>query len=152
MSAEAVETATFLFERHEELAPVVGFLASHERRHGPAASPSYALVGIDEHDRIELPGAVHEALTKVVPIARSAANVNTTHWRRPPTSTAMTTPKRPESNYAKNAALWGRAETARPRRGDAMSGDVRRSPRHLGAIAELAAGFRLSLAIKSTLW
>jgi excisionase family DNA binding protein len=29
------------------------------------ASPSYALVGIDEHDRIELPGAVHQALTKV---------------------------------------------------------------------------------------
>jgi excisionase family DNA binding protein len=66
VSAEAVETATFLSEHPEELAPVVGFLAAHERRHGPAASPSYALVGVDEHDRIELPVAVHEALTKVV--------------------------------------------------------------------------------------
>ena len=66
MGAEAVETATFLSEHPEELAPVVGFLAAHERRHGPAASPSYALVGVDEHDRIELPGAVHQALTKVV--------------------------------------------------------------------------------------
>jgi excisionase family DNA binding protein len=66
VGVERVETATFLSEHPEELAPVVGFLAAHERRHGPTASPSYALVGIGEHDRIELPGAVHEALTKVV--------------------------------------------------------------------------------------
>jgi excisionase family DNA binding protein len=66
VGAEEVETATFLSEHPEELAPVVGFLAAHERRHGPAASPSYALVGINEHDRIELPAAVHQALTKVV--------------------------------------------------------------------------------------
>lgn len=66
MGAEAVETATFLSEHPEELAPVVGFLAAHERRHGVSASPSYALVGVDEHDRIDLPAAVHEALTKVV--------------------------------------------------------------------------------------
>lgn len=54
MGAEAVETATFLSEHPEELAPVVGFLAAHERRHGAAASPSCAGVGVDEHDRIEL--------------------------------------------------------------------------------------------------
>src|SRR6201997_1230736 len=66
MGTEAAETATFLSEHPEELAPVVGFLAAHERRHGPAASPSYALVGVNEHDRIELPAAVHQALTKVV--------------------------------------------------------------------------------------
>jgi excisionase family DNA binding protein len=45
---------------------VVGFLAAHERRHGATASPSYALVGRDEHDRIELPQAIHQALTRVV--------------------------------------------------------------------------------------
>jgi excisionase family DNA binding protein len=66
VGAEAVETATFLSEHPEELAQVVEFLAAHERRHGPAASPSYALVGVDEHDRIELPEAVHQALRKVV--------------------------------------------------------------------------------------
>src|ERR1700758_735457 len=66
MGTEAAETATFLSEHPEELAPVVGFLAAHERRHGPAASPSYALVGVNEHDCIELPAAVHQALTKVV--------------------------------------------------------------------------------------
>lgn len=64
MGAAAVETETFLSEHPEELAPVVGFLAAHERRHGSAAPP--ALIGIDEHDRIELPGVVHQALRKVV--------------------------------------------------------------------------------------
>lgn len=66
MRAEAAETATFLPDHPEELAPVIGFLAAHERRRGNAVSPSYALVGIDEHDRIELPEAIHQALTKVV--------------------------------------------------------------------------------------
>jgi excisionase family DNA binding protein len=66
MSAEAVETTTFVPENPEDLAPVAGFLSAHERRHGTAARPSYALVGTDEHDRIELPEAVHQALMKVV--------------------------------------------------------------------------------------
>ncbi len=67
MGAEAAEAVTFIPENPDELATVVGFLASHERIRGKvAASPSYALVGIDEHDRIELPRSVHQALTKVV--------------------------------------------------------------------------------------
>lgn len=66
MSTEAVETATVMPERSDDLASVVGFLASHERRRGKAASPSYALVGVDEHDRIELPRSVHQALVKIV--------------------------------------------------------------------------------------
>lgn len=66
MSAEAADAVTFIPEDPDELASVVGFLASHERIRGRVASPSYALVGIGEHDRIELPRAVHQALTKVV--------------------------------------------------------------------------------------
>lgn len=34
MSTDAVETATFIPERSEDLASVVGFLASHERLRG----------------------------------------------------------------------------------------------------------------------
>ena len=64
MCSEAVETATFILEHPEELAAVVGFLATHERLRG--TSPSYALVGVDEHDRIELPQLVHQALMRVV--------------------------------------------------------------------------------------
>jgi excisionase family DNA binding protein len=66
MNAEAIETTTLLPDHPEELASVVGFLAAHERRRGAAAEPSYALVGTDEYDRIELPEAVHQALKKVV--------------------------------------------------------------------------------------
>lgn len=66
MSAEAAESATFIPEDPDKLASVVGFLATHERLRGAVASPSYALVGIGEHDRIELPRSVHQALTKVV--------------------------------------------------------------------------------------
>lgn len=66
MNAEAVEAVTFIPEDPDQLATVVGFLASHERVRGTVASPSYALVGVDEHDRIELPRSVHQALTKVV--------------------------------------------------------------------------------------
>ena len=66
MSTDAVETATFTPQRSEDLASVAGFLATHERRRGTAVSPRYALVGIDEHDRIELPQSVHQALTKIV--------------------------------------------------------------------------------------
>jgi excisionase family DNA binding protein len=66
VSAEAAEAATFIPEDPDELASVVGFLATHERLRGTVASPGYALVGIGEHDRIELPRSVHQALTKVV--------------------------------------------------------------------------------------
>lgn len=66
MNAEAAEAVTFIPEDPDQLATVVGFLASHERVRGTVASPSYALVGVDEHDRIELPRSVHQALTKVV--------------------------------------------------------------------------------------
>ncbi|MBX7434914.1 helix-turn-helix domain-containing protein [Mycobacterium sp. Y57] len=66
MGAEAAEAVTFIPEDPDQLATVVGFLASHERIRGKVASPGYALVGIGEHDRIELPRSVHQALTKVV--------------------------------------------------------------------------------------
>lgn len=66
MGADAAEAMTFVPRDPEKLGMVVGFLTAHERVRGSAASPSYALVGVDEHDRIELPPTVHQALTKVV--------------------------------------------------------------------------------------
>jgi excisionase family DNA binding protein len=161
-------------------------------------SASYALVGIDEHDRIELPEAIHQALTKVVAALHAGKAVTiapqtmilTTQQaadllgvsrptvvrlindkilpaerianrhrlllddvlsyreeRRkrqydaplPLTSTAKTIRTRSESNSAKRAALWRGSETTHPSRADALNSDVRRSPRHLGAMAELAA-------------
>mgnify|MGYP000426232654 CR=1 FL=1 len=62
MVTESIDAATFLPEHPADLASVVSFLANHQRHRGTEASPSYALVGINEHDRIELPQSVHEAL------------------------------------------------------------------------------------------
>src|SRR6266568_857944 len=67
MTVPVLEERTFLpVEDREELATVLGFLDAHERRRGTEARPSYALVGVDEHDRIELPQEVHDALKQVV--------------------------------------------------------------------------------------
>jgi excisionase family DNA binding protein len=64
--AEVAETTTFVPDHPEGLASILSFLAAHEQRRGELATPSYALVGVDEHDRIELPEEIHRALTKVV--------------------------------------------------------------------------------------
>ncbi|MFH5212261.1 helix-turn-helix domain-containing protein [Antrihabitans sp. NCIMB 15449] len=68
MSAQtqALETRTFLPEHLDELAPVLSFLEAHGQKRGTTATPSYALVGTGEHERIELPQAVHQVLTQVV--------------------------------------------------------------------------------------
>ncbi|MFE3542524.1 helix-turn-helix domain-containing protein [Nocardia sp. NPDC059177] len=66
MVAQPLEERTFLPDDGGSLAPVMSFLEAHERRWGAAAKPSYALVGADEGDRIELPADVHQALKQVV--------------------------------------------------------------------------------------
>ena len=47
-------------------AGALSFLSAHERRRGRTVAPSYALVGADEHGRVELPREVHQALRQVV--------------------------------------------------------------------------------------
>ena len=66
MGTQGIESKTFLPEQTEDLAPVLSFLSAHERRRGRSLAPSYALVGADEHDRVELPREVHQALRQVV--------------------------------------------------------------------------------------
>lgn len=92
MVTESIDAATFLPEHPADLASVVSFLANHQRHRGTEASPSYALVGINEHD-IELPQSVHEALTKIVAalhagkavtVAPQTMKLTTQQGRRPP--------------------------------------------------------------------
>ncbi|RDI65701.1 helix-turn-helix domain-containing protein [Nocardia pseudobrasiliensis] len=67
MGGRALEEKTFIPAGDpQDLAPVLSFLTAHEQRWGTQAQLSYALVGIDEHDRIELPEEVHQALKQVV--------------------------------------------------------------------------------------
>ncbi|MGV9711478.1 helix-turn-helix domain-containing protein [Gordonia sp. NPDC003424] len=62
-------------ENPDDLAPVLSFLKAHEQRSGSIARPGYALVGVDEHERIELPPAVHEVLVQVVGALRAGKAV-----------------------------------------------------------------------------
>ncbi|MFF2556813.1 helix-turn-helix domain-containing protein [Nocardia sp. NPDC058058] len=67
MGSQALEERTFIPGADaQQLAPILSFLEAHERRWGTDAKPSYALVGAVEHDRIELPREVHQALKQVV--------------------------------------------------------------------------------------
>ncbi|MFD3593195.1 helix-turn-helix domain-containing protein [Nocardia sp. NPDC058640] len=68
MTVSALEEKTFIpVDNGDSLAPVLSFLAAHELRDSSSkANPSYALVGVAEHDRIELPWEVHQALKQVV--------------------------------------------------------------------------------------
>lgn len=53
-------------ERTVDLAPVLSFLSAHERRRGRIAGPQLRAGGRHEHDRVELPREVHQALRQVV--------------------------------------------------------------------------------------
>ena len=66
MGAQGIESKMFVPGRTVDLAPVLSFLSAHERRRGRTVAPSYALVGADEHDRVEVPREVHQALRQVV--------------------------------------------------------------------------------------
>ena len=66
MGARGIESKTFLPGQTEDLAPVLSFLSAHEQRRGRTVVPSYALVGASEHDRVEVPRKVHQALRQVV--------------------------------------------------------------------------------------
>lgn len=68
MTAPALDEKTFIpAGKGENLAPVLSFLTAHELKDSASElNPSYALVGVEEHDRIELPWEVHQALKQVV--------------------------------------------------------------------------------------
>ncbi|GAB93026.1 helix-turn-helix domain-containing protein [Gordonia rhizosphera] len=59
----------------EQLAPVLSFLHAHERRSESTATPTYALVGVNEHERIEVPETVHRVLVQVVAALRAGKAV-----------------------------------------------------------------------------
>lgn len=64
--AQAIRSETFMPEEAGQLAPVLSFLKAHEMATGNTVRAQYALVGVDEHDRIELPESVHAVLKRAV--------------------------------------------------------------------------------------
>jgi excisionase family DNA binding protein len=66
MTAELLESQTYLPEEQEQLASVASFLDAHEGKTGDRPEPRYFLAGAEEHDQIELPEELHKVLVQAV--------------------------------------------------------------------------------------
>jgi excisionase family DNA binding protein len=66
MTAEFLDSQTYLPEEQEQLASVASFLEAHHSKTGEKPERRYLLAGADEHDQIELPEALHKVLVQAV--------------------------------------------------------------------------------------
>lgn len=66
MTAELLESQTYLPEEHEQMATIASFLDAHHSKFGERPERRYYLVGADEHDQIEVPEALHRVLVQAV--------------------------------------------------------------------------------------
>ncbi|MFI7066533.1 helix-turn-helix domain-containing protein [Kribbella sp. NPDC050124] len=66
MTAEFLESQTYLPDEQEQLASVASFLDAHQTKKRGRLKPRYFLAGAEEHDQIELPEALHKVLLQAV--------------------------------------------------------------------------------------
>jgi excisionase family DNA binding protein len=66
MTAELLESQTYLPEEREQMATIASFLDAHHGKLGERPERRYYLVGADEHDQIEVPEALHRVLVQAV--------------------------------------------------------------------------------------
>lgn len=66
MTAELLESQTYLPEEQEQLATVASFLDAHHSKMGERPERRYILAGAEEHDQIELPESLHKVLVQAV--------------------------------------------------------------------------------------
>ncbi|WP_344159621.1 helix-turn-helix domain-containing protein [Kribbella yunnanensis] len=66
MTAESLESQTYLPDEREQLATVASFLEAHHSKTGELPERRYLLVGADEHEQIELPESLHNVLVQAV--------------------------------------------------------------------------------------
>ena len=66
MTAELLESQTYLPDEQEQLATVASFLDEHHSKTGERPERRYLLVGAEEHDQIELPESLHKVLVQAV--------------------------------------------------------------------------------------
>jgi excisionase family DNA binding protein len=66
MTAELLESQTYLPEEREQMATIASFLDAHHSKLGERPERRYYLVGADEHDQIEVPEALHRVLVQAV--------------------------------------------------------------------------------------
>jgi len=66
MTAELLESQTYLPEEQEQMATIASFLDAHHSKFGERPERCYYLVGADEHDQVEVPEALHRVLVQAV--------------------------------------------------------------------------------------
>jgi excisionase family DNA binding protein len=66
MTAELLESQTYLPEEQEQMATIASFLDAHHSKVGERPERRYYLAGAGEHDQIEVPEALHRVLVQAV--------------------------------------------------------------------------------------
>lgn len=86
MTADHLESQTYLPEEPERMATIASFLAAHHSKHGELPARRYFLVGVDEGEQLEVPEALHRVLLQAVEALRAGKAVTIS-----PTSQKLTT-------------------------------------------------------------
>jgi excisionase family DNA binding protein len=86
MTAEPLESHTYLPEEQEQLATIASFLDAHHSKRGEFPERRYFLTGSDEHEQIEVPEALHKVLVQAVAALTAGKAVTIS-----PTSQQLTT-------------------------------------------------------------
>jgi len=71
MTAELLESQTYLPEEQEQMATIASFLDAHHSKTGERPERRYFLAGAEEHDQIEVPEALHRVLVQAVAALRA---------------------------------------------------------------------------------
>jgi excisionase family DNA binding protein len=86
MTAEHLESQTYLPEEQDQMATIASFLAAHHSKHGEPPVRRYFLAGAEENEHIEVPEALHCVLVQAVTALKAGKAVTIS-----PTSQKLTT-------------------------------------------------------------
>ncbi|TCC56964.1 DNA-binding protein [Kribbella pittospori] len=86
MTADLLESQTYLPEQQEQLATIASFLEAHHSKRGELPERRYFLIGAEEHEQIEVPEAIHRVLVQAVAALMAGKAVTLS-----PTSQKLTT-------------------------------------------------------------
>src|SRR6266542_6035117 len=75
MTAELLESQTYLPEEQEQMATIASFLDAHHSKTGERPERRYFLAGAGEHEQIEVPEALHKVLVQAVAALRAGKAV-----------------------------------------------------------------------------
>jgi excisionase family DNA binding protein len=86
MTAELLESQTYLPEEQDQMATIASFLDAHHSKRGEPPVRRYFLAGAEEHEHVEVPEALHKVLVQAVAALTAGKAVTIS-----PTSQKLTT-------------------------------------------------------------